>query len=55
MYEFFADSIGGELIMVGSGDRLFAVGWRFVEGVEVAGIIRLLLIGVHYKLRLYYK
>jgi hypothetical protein len=47
MYEFFADSIGGKFIMVGGCSRLFDIGWRIVEGIEVSRKGGLLLLLIH--------
>lgn len=49
--EFFADSIGGEFVVVGGGDGLLASGgWTLVEGVVVARVCAVLL-WVHYNMR----
>lgn len=47
MDEFFADSVGGQLVVVGDEGRLLGVGGTFVLGVEVAGKDVLVWVGVH--------
>jgi hypothetical protein len=48
--ELLAYSVGGEFVVVGGGDGLFASGWcAFVEGVVVARVCAVLL-WVHYNI-----
>lgn len=47
MDEFFADSVGGQFVVVGDKGWLLCIGGTFVLGVEVAGKYVLVWVGVH--------